>query len=179
MITTESKGEHCTRAIDGRLKVGTSVETAVLALLREGSSTNTRTSYRAAIRNWAVWHQFRFARPMTLPLPVEAVVTFITDHVEHRGPDGLRYGLPSGVERELVNLGIKKKSGALALSTVEHRVAVMSEAHLAQHMKSPCRVLVVQRLLSWTRRAYVKRGVRPRKVDATTQQPLKQMLETC
>ncbi|WP_238531930.1 site-specific integrase [Achromobacter arsenitoxydans] len=178
MNSTRPK-EYSALKEDGCRIRNSSVDTAVRALLREGSSTNTLISYRAAIRYWAAWHRLRFAIELKLPLTLEAVVTFITDHVEHLGPNGLRQGLPEQVDRELVKLGIKKRVGPLALSTVEHRVAVMSEAHLAQHMESPCRVPVVQRLLSRTRRAYVKRGVRPNKVDAITLQPLKQMLETC
>lgn len=161
------------------LSVEPSVDCAIRALLREGSSTNTLVSYRAAIRYWSAWHSQRFGQALRLPLSVEAILTFITDHVEHVASDGLRHGLPNDVDRELVRLRIKKKPGALALSTVEHRVAVMSEAHLAQRMESPCRVPAVQRLLSRTRRAYIKRGVRPQKVDALTLQPLKKMLETC
>nr|WP_254604416.1 site-specific integrase [Achromobacter insolitus] len=149
------------------------------ALLREGSSTNTLISYRAAIKYWAAWHSLRFGQELKLPMSVEVILTFITDHVEHVASGGLRHGLPGDVDRELVRVGIKKKAGALALSTVEHRLAVMSEAHLAQRMESPCRVPVVQRLLSRIRRAYVKRGARPQKVDALTLQPLKKMLETC
>ncbi|CAB3837587.1 Tyrosine recombinase XerC [Achromobacter deleyi] len=178
MKSIHSPGEPALRA-EGRVIADPSVDAAVRALLREGCSTNTLISYRAAIRYWAAWHRLRFAHELQLPLSVEVVVAFITDHVEHLGPDGLRHGLPCNVDRGLVDLGIKKKVGSLALTTVEHRVAVMSEAHLAQHMESPCRVPVVQRLLSRTRRAYAKRGVRPQKVDALTLEPLKQMLQTC
>jgi len=164
---------------DNCVKTDPSIDIAVRALLREGSSTNTLTSYRAAIRYWAAWHRLRFGQELKLPISVEAILTFITDHVEHVTSNGLRHGLPDEVDRALVKLGIKKRTGPLALSTVEHRVAVMSEAHLAQRMESPCRVPTVQRLLSRTRRAYIKRGVRPQKVDALTLQPLKKMLETC
>jgi integrase len=158
--------------------LGASAET-VHALLREGSSPNTVASYRAAVRYWAAWHEKRLGLPFGLPVPVRAVVQFIADHVEHATPDGLTHDLPPEVDAALVAARVKARPGPLSLATVRHRLAVLSEAHETKGLANPCRSRAVQTLLSKTRIAYARRGVRPAKKPALTREPLELLLATC
>lgn len=152
---------------------------AARALLGEGSSPHTVASYRAAVRYLAAWHERRLHAPLALPVPVRAVVLFITDHLQHATENGLAHGLPADVDAALVALGVKARPGPLALSTVQHRLAVLSEAHRARDLPNPCRSRAVQTLLARTRAAYARRGVRTAKQPALTREPLERLLATC
>jgi integrase len=154
-------------------------QATVQALLREGSSPNTVASYRAAIQYWAAWHAARLATAFTLPVPVRAVVQFIVDHVEHATAEGLAHDLPPEIDAMLVAARVKARPGPLSLATVRHRLAVLSEAHETKGLPNPCRSRAVQTLLSKTRIAYARRGVRPAKKPALTREPLEQLLATC
>lgn len=152
---------------------------AARALLGEGSSPHTVASYRAAVRYLAAWHEQRLQAPFSLPVSVRTVVLFITDHVQHAGEQGLAHGLPPDIDAALVALGVKARPGPLALSTVQHRLAVLSEAHRARDLPNPCRSQAVQTLLARTRAAYARRGVHAAKKPALTREPLEQLLATC
>nr|WP_202109716.1 site-specific integrase [Bordetella sp. 02P26C-1] len=154
-------------------------EASIRALLREGSSDNTLASYRSAIQYWMSWHALRMGGPMQLPVPVNTVLQFIADHVEHMGPDGLQHDLPPEVDAALVRAKVKQKLGPFKLATVRHRLAVLSEAHETQQLPNPCRHRAVQTLLDRVRTAYAKRGLRPARKDALTKAPLEQILATC
>ena len=57
-------------------------ESSVRALLRQGQSPNTRTSYDTAMRYWGAWFAARYGRALELPVPIPAVLQFIVDHAE-------------------------------------------------------------------------------------------------
>ena len=152
---------------------------AVNELLREGESQNTLASYRSALRYWAGWFVLRYGAPLSLPTPPAAVMQFIVDHAERSTEAGLRNELPAAIDQALVDNGFKGNSGALALNTIVHRIAVLSKAHQMRQVKNPCEEPKVRELLSKTRRAYAKRGERPNKKDALTGDPLRALLATC
>lgn len=152
---------------------------AVNELLREGQSANTLASYRAALRYWAAWFAMRYGVQLTLPVPPAAVMQFIVDHAQRSTEDGLKHELPPALDQALVKAGFKGRIGFLALSTIIHRIAVLSKAHQLKEAKNPCQDPKVRELLSMTRRAYAKRGVKPRKKDALTRDPLRALLATC
>jgi integrase len=154
-------------------------DASIQALLREGSSENTRAAYRSAIQYWAAWHQLRLGQPFALPLPVKTVLQFIADHVEHATNQGLAHDLPPEVDAALVAARVKRQPGPFKLATVRHRLAVLSEAHETQELPNPCRSRAVQTVMERTRSAYAKRGVRPARKDALTKEPLEQLLATC
>jgi len=154
-------------------------ESAVQELLAEGESANTLASYRSALRYWAAWFGLRYGMQVTLPLPAPAVLQFIVDHAQRTCERGLRHQLPAAIDRLLVARGFKGKPGPLALSTIVHRIAVLSKAHQLQALKNPCQDPKVRELLAKTRRAYAKRGERPRKKEALTRDPLQALLATC
>ncbi|CAM3978555.1 Integrase [Bordetella tumbae] len=154
-------------------------DASIQALLREGSSENTLAAYRSAIQYWAAWHQLRLGTPFLLPVPVNTVMQFIADHVEHVTNQGLAHDLPADVDAALVAARVKRKPGPFKLATVRHRLAVLSEAHETQDLPNPCRSRAVQMLLERVRSAYAKRGDRPARKDALTKEPLEQLLATC
>src|SRR5690606_7980600 len=103
--------------------------TAASDLIRAGESQNTVNSYKTALRYWAGWFALRYGRALTLPLEAATVVQFIVDHAQRQTKDGLISELPAIIDQALVRQKLKAKPGPLALSTVLHRVSVLSKAH--------------------------------------------------
>jgi integrase len=152
---------------------------AVDDLLHEGESQNTLASYRSALRYWAAWYGIRYGIQIQLPVPVACVMQFIVDHAERTTDKGLVSELPSDIDLALVQAGYKGKMGALAHSTLQHRISVLSKVHQMRELKSPCQDPRIRELLSRTRKAYAKRGALPRKKQALTKDPLQALLRTC
>ena len=152
---------------------------AVRELLAEAAAANTTRSYASALRYWAAWFQGRFGQPIALPVPEPAVVQFVVDHLARRGKTGLAWELPPALDAQLIAAGLKQKPGAFKLSTVVHRVAVLSAAHQAHKAANPCEAPAVRQLLKRGRRASVKRGERPHKKTAITRAELEALLATC
>ncbi|PQA78370.1 site-specific integrase [Rhodoferax sp. TS-BS-61-7] len=152
---------------------------AVNDLLREGESQNTQASYRSALRYWSAWYGIRYGQQVQLPLPAACVMQFIVDHAERSTDKGLASELPADIDLALVQAGYKGKLGAMAHSTLVHRIAVLSKAHQMREVKNPCQDPKVRELLSRTRKAYAKRGALPRKKQALTKDPLQALLNTC
>lgn len=160
--------------------LGDMASAAESALLRQGESENTLRSYGSALRYWAAWFALRYRQPMTMPVPEAAVVQFIVDHAQRLGPDGqLTSELPAALDQALVKAGYKGKLGAPALSSLVHRVAVLSKAHQIAEEDNPCQQPRVRELLAKCRRAYAKRGALPSKKPALTREPLQALLDTC
>jgi integrase len=161
-------------------QLGSMAQEAEQALLRQGESENTLRSYRSALRYWAAWYALRYHRPIALPVPDTVVLQFLVDHAQRYGAkDELISELPPELDRALVAGGIKGHLGALSLSTLIHRVAVLSKVHQLQGIENPCALPRVRELLAKTRRAYAKRGDLPSKKPALTREPLDALLETC
>lgn len=153
---------------------------AVRELLAEAAAENTTRSYASALRYWAGWHMARYGIELTLPVPEAAVLQFVIDHVVRRNADGdLAWELPPSVDQALVGAGLKAKPGPWTLSTVRHRVAVLSTAHRLKQLPNPCEQPAIRTVLSRAARAAVKRGERPRKKTAITLDELEAMLATC
>lgn len=152
---------------------------AVREILAEAASANTTRSYASALRYWAAWYQGRYGTPITVPVPEAAVVQFIVDHVARRSKAGLKWELPPQLDALLVVTKIKQKPGPLKLSTVVHRIAVLSQAHQLKKLPNPCEQPAVRHLLARARRAAVKRGERPTKKTAITKYELEAMVATC
>ncbi len=162
-------------------------EASVRALLKEGESANTVRSYASALRYWAAWFRLRYRSALALPVPVPAVLQFLVDHVLRTGgagasgpgDGGLVHDLPPAIDQALVNGGFKGALGAPALSTVLHRLSVLSKAHQLAEVPNPTRDPAVQELVKRIRRAYAGRGVRPARKTALTKTPLEALLATC
>lgn len=161
-------------------QLGSLAQEAEQALLRQGESNNTLRSYRSALRYWAAWYALRYHRPIALPVGDAVVVQFLVDHAQRQGGTGeLVSELPPELDRALVGGGFKRHLGALRLSTLIHRIAVLSKVHQLQEVENPCAQPRVRELLAKTRRAYAKRGDLPSKKPALTREPLEAVLETC
>lgn len=156
-----------------------SAAAAVQDILAEAASANTTRSYAGALRYWAAWHQARFGSVVALPVTEAAVVQFVVDHVARKAKSGLTWELPPAIDAALVAGGLKKRLGALKLSTVTHRVAVLSSLHTLKKLANPCEQPAVRHLLSRARRAAVKRGERPTKQTAAARTELEVMQATC
>lgn len=169
-------------------------EDAARALMREGESANTRASYGSAMRYWAAWYAARYGDVLCMPVPVPVVIQFIVDHAARKADaqdadreaglltgsaTGLVTELPPDVDQALVANGYKTRLGAPALNTLVHRIAVLSKGHQLAKEPNPCADPLVRELLGRTRRAYAKRGARPRKQRALTKDPLQAVLATC
>lgn len=152
---------------------------AVRELLAESAAANTTRSYATALRYWAAWFQGRFGTPIRLPVPEATVVQFVVDHLARRGKTGLVWELPATLDAQLVAAKLKQRLGAFKLSTVVHRVAVLSAAHQAHKAANPCESPAVRHLLKRGRRAAIKRGERPTKKTAITKLELEALLATC
>lgn len=160
-------------------KLDVLAEAAINALMAEGESTNTLRSYRTVLRYWAAWYSLRYKVNISMPVPVQVVLQFIVDHATRVTDAGLVCELPAECEKLLIEGGFKAGPGALALSTLNHRLSVLSKAHEVTKGENPCRDAAVRELMAKTRRAYSLRGTRPNKKEALTKDPLAQILATC
>ena len=153
---------------------------AMRELLAEAAAENTTRSYASALRYWAGWHMARYGIELTLPVPEAVVLQFVVDHVVRRTADGeLAWELPPAIDQALVAAGLKAKPGPWTLSTVRHRVAVLSTAHRLKQQPNPCEQPAIRTVLSRAARAAAKRGERPRNKTAVTLAELEAMLATC
>lgn len=152
---------------------------ALDALRLEAESANTTHSYQGALRYWAAWYWLRYGQAIALPLPTTVVLQFIADHGERAAENGLVCDLPASIDAQLVQAGFKGKMGALAHSTLVHRIAVLSKAHSRKALLNPCHDAHVREALSHLRKAYARRGALVQKKAALTRLPLEQLLATC
>lgn len=161
------------------LPLGAQTLQALQELLHQGEAANTRRSYQSAMRYWTAWLQLRLGQPMALPLSVEVVLQFITDHAPRQTAQGLATTLPPEVDAALVAVGCKTRMGWPAHATLVHRLAVLSKAHQNQHLPNPCQDPHVRQLLASARKAAARQGLHEKKQDALTKDKLQQLLATC
>lgn len=146
---------------------------AVREILAEAASANTTPSCHSALCYWAAWYQGRFGTPIALPVPDAAVAQFIVDHVARRSKAGLVWELPSALDTQLVAACLKQRPGAFKLSTVVHRITVLSAIHQLKKQANPCERPAARHLLARTRRAAVKQGERPSAYSGLTDHPFR------
>ncbi|MEJ8857437.1 site-specific integrase [Variovorax robiniae] len=165
-------------------------EASVGQFLVQGQSPNTLASYATATRYWSAWFAARYGQPLTLPVSVPVVLQFIVDHAERLAdcddgqvttgrPVRLVHDLPEEIDRLLVATHFKGKPGPLALSTLLHRVSVLSTAHQLRELDNPCSYPAVRQLIRMVRTGYARRQVRPRQQMALTRDHLEAILQTC
>ena len=170
-------------ALDPR-RLHQQAEASARAILKAGRAKNTDKSYASALRYWAAWFRLRFDEAFTLPVAAATVVQFLTDHIqrpatEHGDDEQLVSDLPPSIDAALVEGGFKNAVGPLALSTIEHRLYVLSAVHTRRELPNPTQELAVRELLRAARRAYAARGAEPRRKTALTRDPLEAMVATC
>ncbi|VVE11428.1 site-specific integrase [Pandoraea anhela] len=152
---------------------------AAQALAREGDSVNTRQSYQSAMRYWMRWYHLRYGEALAAPLPPAVIVQFVVDHAQRQSRHGLTTEMPAALDAALVAQGVKARPGPPALATLLHRLSVIAKLHTSRDLPNPCAEPAVRELVTKTRRAYAKRGVRTAKKDALTREPLLALLATC
>lgn len=167
-----------------RTQTGTSAtEAAIAALHDEAKSDETKRSYRTAQRYFETWYGLRFESTPRYPFKPEVVLTFVTDHVESKVNGKLATTMPKEVDAGLVAAGVKARPGRVSLSTVMHRLAVMSKVHrlkgVGKKHRSPFDEPEVKAALSSARTATGKRGEHAKPKEALTRDLLEDMLETC
>ncbi len=145
----------------------------IKAIIDAGTAENTRRAYAGDIRYFWAWAKVSLGIKPTYPVPVAALIRFITDHL---------HGLDPAIDTAMVDSGIKARRGVLKISTIQRRVASLSVAHRFKDIKdrdNPCRSEAVRLVLSKARRAAIKTGWRPDKKQAATLDVLFPMLHTC
>jgi integrase len=145
-----------------------------------GTPANTARSYASALRYWAAWYALRYGQAFgDGPLPVAVATQFVLDHLERQAKTSLTFELPEALEARLIELGVKATPGALAHSTVSHRLAVLAKWHRLRGWDSPTDDHRLKTLLAKARKAQARRGVSVRKKTAAIAEPLQAMLATC
>ncbi len=141
----------------------------VRVILVEGTAAATARAHAGDIAYFC-------ALPAHYPVPLAAVVQFVTDHLE---------GLPSATEQALLDRaarhlpGGKARPGPHTLSTVTRRLASLSKAHQLAGVANPCQRPELRELLARARRRQVRREILPRRKRAATRDVLDAMLATC
>lgn len=146
-----------------------------------GTAANTVRSYRSALTYWEAWLRSRMSLELAGgPVPQAAVVVFITDHLARpAGAGKWAHELPPELDEALVATGIKAKPGALAFSTVRHRLAVLAKWHQLKGWPNPCDEAQIRALMREAHKAQTRNGVAQRKKTAVLKEPLQAMLDTC
>lgn len=121
---------------------------AVREVFAEAASANTTRSYATALRYWAAWYQGRYGVVIAMPVDASCVIQFIIDHLARRSGDALTWELPPTLDALLVEGKFKQRQGPLKLSTIVHRVAVLSSAHQLLKLANPCESSEVRQLLA-------------------------------
>jgi integrase len=169
---------------------------AAATFAADAQSRNTARSYRSAMEYWQAWHLVRYGARIALPTPVAAVMQFVSDHAcrpRTANSEKLVWDLPREADELLVECGVKGKLGPLALSTLEHRVSVLSGAHRSEETRmrieqrdeqlripNPCEAREVRDLLRNVRASYAKHdAAAPNKKPALTSDLLELVLAAC
>lgn len=150
-------------------------------ILGEGTPENTKRSYSGAMRYWTAWHQLRLGEPLALPLGADAVIQFVVDHLARTADDGgSAWQLPESVDRQLVDVGVKRQLGPFKISTIVHRVSVLSKVHQLKGLEqNPITDPRVQTLLMRAKKVAKQRGEDRRQKHAITRDELDAMVATC
>lgn len=164
-LSTEELGDQARRAAE--------------EILLAGQAENTLRTYRSALRYWCAWGQARYGKPLALPVPVPVVVQFLVDHAARIKDGQLVSELPPETDHRLVEAGFKGALGPLKMTTITHRIYVLSKLHQLKRAANPCEDPKLRHLISRAKRAAAKLGETPTKKTAATRGPLEAMAATC
>lgn len=154
---------------------------AAQAFVAAGTAANTVRSYRSALAYWSAWLKLRYDQVLgDAALPAAVAVQFVLDHLARPLEDGTwNHLLPEAIDTALVEAGAKSRLGALAYSTVQHRLAVLGKWHRVKGWDSPTESPALKTLLRNAQKAQARQGVTVRKKTAIALEPLQAMLATC
>lgn len=164
------------------------IDQAVEAMRIAATPAATWLAYGKALRYFGAWLLLRTGQAFTMPVSVDTVKLFVLDHFGHaeRGTAGtgepelvLIQRMPDDIDQALVHAGYKTELGLHRMSTIDHRLSVLSWAHRERNLPSPCHDASVRSLLSNCRKLAKELGQAPRSKTAATQGGLDEMLATC
>jgi len=164
------------------------IDQAVQAMRITATPVATWLAYGKALRYFGAWLLLRTGQAFTLPVSVDTVKLFVLDHFGHAerrtGQSGepelaLLHRMPEEIDQALVRAGYKTEPGLHRMSTIDHRLSVLSWAHRERHLPSPCHDASVRGLLSDCRKLAKELGQAPHSKTAATQSGLDEMLATC
>lgn len=141
-------------------------------IIKAGTAENTHRAHDGDMKYFWAWARVVLDLGPGYPIPADAVIRFITDHL---------YGLDPEHDKILVTAGIKRRRGPHAVATVERRLASLSYAHQSRGIEdadNPCKGGQVRLLMTKSKAARAKAGDRPRVKRAITKKLLDQMLGT-
>jgi len=75
---------------------------------------------KAALRSWVAWFRLCYWQPISLLVPVPAVIQFIVDHAQRKTAAGLECELPESVDQALIDVGCKAALGPLPVCCRAH-----------------------------------------------------------
>lgn len=168
--------------------LGQHVERAARAIRDVATPAATWESYASALRYWCAWARLRLGHDLPLPTPVAVAKLFVLDHFGEpvRTPAGSGHArvtvepaLPTPIDQALVAGKFKAALGRLKISTIDHRLSVLSWVHREKKLESPTGDPSVRRLLSDCRKLAREMGEAPAAKTAATQLALDAMLATC
>jgi integrase len=175
--------------------LSSSAQRAVEAIIREGESKASRASYESAIRYWAGWFRLRYGKPLNdraFPLPIEVIMTFITDHAmrsiePNEKPENIAtidgvtvtWGLPKEIEKQLLEVNLKQKPGPMALASLQLRLSFISKAHEEKGKLNPCRTAKIKALMNSVAGGHADRNQLSRGKPAILADALDILLDQC
>lgn len=159
-------------------------QAALAAFRLAATPSNTWATYARALRYVCAWAQARLGHPLPVPTPPALAIQFVLDHFgmprrDAAGRLSLKTVMPSAVDRALVDAQFKGRLGPLKMSTIDHRLAILSWAHHEKQLISPTEDASVRRLLADCRKLALELGQAPKSKAAATQEALDAMLATC
>lgn len=159
-------------------------ESAFRAFRLAATPSNTWKTYARGLRYVCAWAQARLGHPLPVPTPPAVVTQFVLDHFglparDKAGRLTLEAVMPTAVDQALVAGKFKSRPGPLKMSTIDHRLAILSWAHHEKNLVSPTEDGAVRRLLADCRKLALEMGQAPKPKAAATQEALDSMLATC
>jgi integrase len=170
--------------VSDRASLEAGAQAALRAFRLAATPSSTWETYARALRYVSAWAQARFGEPLPVPTPPAIAVQFVLDHfgLPQRNAAGrlsLETVMPPAVDQALVDARFKARLGSLKMSTIDHRLAILSWAHHEKQLISPTEDASVRRLLTDCRKLALELGQAPKPKAAATQEALDAMLDTC
>jgi integrase len=141
-------------------------------IIEAGTAENTHRAHAGDMKYFWAWARVVLDLDPAYPVPDDAVIRFITDHLD---------GLDPEHDKILVAAGVKRRRGPHAVATVERRLASLSYAHQKRGIEdaeNPCKGGRVRLVMSKSKAARAKAGDRPKVKRAITKKLLDEMLAT-
>lgn len=127
--------KHVTSALD----LNQSDEETLRLLIDLGTPENSRRAFLSDLNYIGTWHRLVTGEELSWPASPAIYLKFIAHHLFRlderlRNPD---HGMPMVIDREMCDIGIKKKTGPHAPSTVKRRLNNWNTAHTIRNLVSP------------------------------------------